>query len=130
MKSYFYYSVMGHIGMLVALVVGGTLLSKPRMSYYAVDLMSSLPAGGGVTPGPVVTPTARPVVKVQAPKVVTRSREPAADDLPDEDTIRMLAKLKKKRIAQSHASREEAREAPIETEHESSSGRGGSGIQG
>src|SRR4051812_41092279 len=100
MKSFLYYSGALHVGMLVSLVVVGTLLSQPRMSYYSVDLLSSLPAGGGVTPGPVVSPHTSPVIKTKVPKVAPRQVVSSDEDLPDADTIRMLAKLKKKRLAQ------------------------------
>jgi TonB family protein len=99
MKPYLYFSGAAHAFFMVGLLVVGTLLSKPRMSYYAVDLMSSMPAGGSV-PGPTVSPIATPappVPRVTVPKVA----RPAEEELPDQDTIRMLAKLKKKRLAKS-----------------------------
>ena len=112
MKSYLFYSCAAHGLLVAALIVVGTLLSKPRMSYYAIDLMSA-PAGGGSEPGPVVSPVSTPappapkvvIPKVTAPKVARPApREAAEEELPDQDTIRMLAKLKKKRLTQQKKS--------------------------
>ena len=41
----------GHLLLLAAWLTTGALLSKPRMSYYSVDVMSSLPAGGPAAGG-------------------------------------------------------------------------------
>src|SRR5258706_8016155 len=104
MKSYLYFSCAAHAFFFAGLLVVGTLLSKPRMSYYAVDLMSSMPAGGSV-PGPTVSPVttpAPPAPKVSVPKVAPPVARPAEEELPDQDTIRLLNKLKKKRLSQSH----------------------------
>jgi TonB family protein len=113
MKSYLVYSCAAHGFLLAALVVVGTLLSKPRMSYYAIDLMSSLPAGGGSEPGPAVSPVSKPIPpapKVVIPKAAAPAPRAAEEEMPDQDTIRMLAKLKKKRLTQqrSQASGESA----------------------
>jgi len=140
MKSYFMASMAAHGLFLAALIVVGTLLAKPRMSYYAVDLMSS-PAGGGPMAGPVVSPVSTPAkhaIKVAAtPKIAAPAPRAAEEELPDQDTLRMLAKLKKKRMGQikSHPSAQsEAREnAQSEEAAPSSSGGGGhagSGIPG
>src|SRR5438876_6386175 len=96
MKSYFLISTTLHGLLLTVLVVVGGLLSNPRRSYYAVDLFSA-PAGGGAVSGPAVTP-APPAPKVSAPRVVPRSPRAPEEELPDQDTLRMLAKLKKKRL--------------------------------
>ncbi|OGR89424.1 MAG: hypothetical protein A2992_03370 [Elusimicrobia bacterium RIFCSPLOWO2_01_FULL_59_12] len=47
MRSYLFLSSGGHLLLLAAWIASGALLSKPRMSYYAIDLLSSLPAGKG-----------------------------------------------------------------------------------
>src|SRR5881392_2422612 len=103
MKSYLYFSCAAHVFLLVGLLIIGTLLSKPRMSYYAVDLMNSIPAGGSV-PGPTVSPVSTPAPpepRVTVPKVAPPVARPSEEELPDQDTIRMLAKLKKKRLSKS-----------------------------
>ncbi len=94
--------------MLGVLVILGALLSKPRMSYYAVDLMSSLPSGGGGAVETSPSPEAiKPAPKVTIPKIKTPApRTVQEEDIPDNDTIKMLAKLKKKRIAQQQAAEE------------------------
>jgi len=46
MRRYLYISSGGHFLLLTAWLLSSALLSKPRMSYYAIDLFSSLPAGG------------------------------------------------------------------------------------
>ncbi len=43
-----------HVALLAGLVVGSTLLNKPRMSYYAIDLVSSLPPGSVTGGGPAI----------------------------------------------------------------------------
>jgi protein TonB len=124
-----------HSALLAALLVVGTLLSKPRMSYYAVDLMSSLPAGGSAA-GPVVSPVTSPTPApkmVSAPKAV--SRAPAArEELPDQDTMRLLAKLKQKRLAQKKGSpapsTQDSQGAEESAPAPSGAGRGGLGLPG
>jgi len=127
MKPFFFFSVSLHGVFLAALIAVGTLLSKPRMSYYAVDLMSSLPAGG-----PSGVPAASPVV-VQAPKVLTAPKAsapaPAAEEaVPAEDTIRLLAKLKKKRLALAKGQSPSAQAPGVAAP--AASGRGGIGLPG
>jgi protein TonB len=126
-KPYFLFSTLAHGMFLAAVITLGTLLSKPRMSYYAVNLMSSPPAGG-VVAGPPTSPMSVPAPKVAtAPKAFTHV--PAAEEeVPSDDTIRLLAKLKKKRLALSK-SQPEAVPAPT-SGTPSSSGRGGMGILG
>ena len=51
MKRYLFLSSGGHVFLLAVWITSGALLSKPRMSYYAIDLVSSLPAGGSVGGG-------------------------------------------------------------------------------
>src|ERR1700687_442432 len=137
MKSYFYFSCAAHGLMLATLLVVGTLLSKPRMSYYAVDLMSSSPAGGGLTPGPTVPPVAAPVhqvTKVSVPKLAPPAPRAAEEELPDRDTIRMPAKLKKKRLtqkaSQSRSESEESRGSSENAAPPQSAGHGGTGVPG
>ncbi len=118
MKSFFVLSFAAHGAFLAALIVLGTLLSKPRMSYYAVDLFSA-PAGGGVRqdlPFHPLQRQRRQLAKAKAmkvPKVAVSAPRAAEEELPDQDTIRMLAKLKKKRMglikSQPSATREKIR---------------------
>jgi protein TonB len=127
MKSYFVLSTVAHGLLLASFIALGTLLSKPRMSYYAVDLMSSLPAGG---PAQISAPSP---VAVAAPKVMTAPKvtapSPAAEEeVPEEDTIRLLAKLKKKRLAQA-SSQPQAVQSPA-AGASAASGRGGIGLPG
>jgi protein TonB len=128
MKSFFVFSTVAHGMLLASLVVLGTLLSKPRMSYYAVDLVSSLPAGGPMTvpsqsPAAIATPKV-----VAAPKVAAPS--PAAEEeVPAEDTIRLLAKLKKKRLTQAKKRASASEETSIPSAP-AASGRGGIGLPG
>jgi len=133
MKSYVVFSGVAHGVMLAALLVIGTLLSKPRMSYYAIDLVSSMPAGGGSVPGPAVSPlqAPAPLTKVSAPRVAPPAPR-AEEELPDQDTIRMLAKLKKKRLS---VQKSPSRVAPAESSNSENpatenAGRGGTGLPG
>jgi len=131
MKSFMFYSCAAHGFLLTALIVAGTLLSKPRMSYYAVDLMSSLPAGGAYQSGPPASPVTTPVPKVPVHKVAMPTPREREEELPDQDTIRMLAKLKKKRLSLQKSQPEEpvadhANDAP----QPANAGHGGGGIPG
>jgi protein TonB len=129
MKGYFICSAFAHGVILAGLLVVGTLLSKPRMSYYAVDLFNSLPAGGSSA---VSTPSVAPVTShapkaVKVPKVAA-PKPSAEEELPAQDTIRLLAKLKKKRLALRGG---EPKPAPVESPTESANpGRGGVGLPG
>ena len=49
MKPYFMISSIVHGVFLTLVVIVGTFLSKPRMSYYAVDLFSGPPPGAAVS---------------------------------------------------------------------------------
>ncbi len=111
MKSYLGLSFAAHGFLLAALIVVGTLLSKPRMSYYAVDLGSSSPAGGGPVAAPAAAP-APPAARVSVPKVRRSAPRAAEEELPDQDTIRMLAKLKKKRLSRPASPPQAAEEEP------------------
>jgi TonB family protein len=138
-KTYFLFSTAAHGLLLAAFVVVGTLLSKPRMSYYAVDLMGSLPAGGGTAAGPAVSPVTTPAPPapkaVHAPKVSARARV-AEEELPDRETLRLLAKLKKKRLAlqkgvpSTSPPGESESEAGRESPAAAGAGRGGAGLAG
>ena len=64
MKPFFVFSAFAHGAFLMGLIVVGTLLSKPRMSYYAVDLYNSTPAGGGVTAEPSQDPVSAPAPRL------------------------------------------------------------------
>ena len=67
MRKYLFVSFSFHSVCLAALIVMGTLLSKPRMSYYAVDLFS-LPSGamGPGGRGPSTGVVTKPAEEVQA----------------------------------------------------------------
>jgi len=129
MKSYFFLSTMAHGMLLASFIVLGTLLARPRMSYYAVDLVNSLPAGG---PAEVSAP---PSVATPAPKVIKTAPKAAApvpaaeEEVPAEDTIRLLAKLKKKRLAVAKSG-SQATETPVVAAAPSGGGRGGIGLPG
>ncbi|HVO33656.1 MAG TPA: energy transducer TonB [Elusimicrobiota bacterium] len=113
MKSYFAFSFVAHGFLLAALVTAGTLLSKPRMSYYGIDLMS-VPAGGPVA-GPSASPVQVPAPaapKVSVPKVAPPAARQAPAELPDQDTLRLLAKLKKKRLALQKSAQSETPAEP------------------
>jgi TonB family protein len=129
MKPFFLYSTALHGLFLASLITLGALLSKPRMSYYAVDLMGSPPAGGVVS-GPSVSPAPAPTPKVaSAPKMKASAPVPAAEEeVPANDTIRLLAKLKKKRLA---LAKSQVAPAPVAgVAAPSGAGRGGIGLPG
>lgn len=116
MKSYFFYSAGLHITFLIFLATVGTLLSKPPKKYYSIDLMSAM-SGGPAGAGPV-SPTsevkAAPTPAVPTPKIKTPKAPPAPapvrhveEQEPAEDTMRMLAQLKKKRLTQAKERRYE-----------------------
>jgi periplasmic protein TonB len=138
MRSYLYYSGILHAGLILILAVMGTLLNKPRMSYYSVDLMSSLPSGSGGTspePTPVQTPVKAPAAAMKVPKAATPKAVPVPvvveEEAPADDTLRMLSKLKKKRLAQQRPAYEESGSGRSETGSSAPSqageGRGGTG---
>jgi protein TonB len=79
----------GHLFLLAAWLIGSTLLSKPRMSYYAVDLVSSLPSGGSPAVAPTPTPVETPKVPPPPPAPVETRR------LPPQDVIKIPSKAKK-----------------------------------
>src|SRR5438552_47566 len=87
MRRYFVISGGGHFFLLALWITSGALLSKPRMSYYAIDLTSSLPAGGSVGS------SAAPAAAVEAPKappVVERQER----KLPAREVIKVKGKVK------------------------------------
>jgi TonB family protein len=138
-RPYFLFSTAAHGLLLAALVVVGTLLSKPRMSYYAVDIMSSSPAGGGITAVPAASPVA--VREPPAPKMArapkTAARAPVAEEeRPDQETLRLLAKLKQKRLARQEGRPDSSppsvsEPSPgAESAAPSEAGRGGAGLAG
>jgi TonB family protein len=128
MRSYLFISSCLHASLLAGLLVVGSLLAKPRMSYYAVDLFSSSPAGGTVGAtgaGGIQVPVA------PASKELTRPAAHRATRL--DDTLRLLSKLKQKRLAQMTANpvesatpAAESAEAALPAAH----GRGGMGLGG
>jgi len=87
MKSAFFFSLTAHGALLALVIVMGTLLSKPRMSYYAVDLVSSLPSGSSVSGPAVLTP---------APKAAEAPREVEPEKPVAKEAIRVPSKEKKK----------------------------------
>lgn len=111
MKSYFVFSAGFHVAMLLFLATVGTLLAKPKKSYYSVDLMSSMSSGGApgassavATPEPKAVTVPTPAApKMKAPKMAPAPVRQAEEEEPAEDTMRLLAKLKKKRMTQAKA---------------------------
>lgn len=91
MRNYLVFSSGGHIALLVLWVTGGALLSKPKMSYYAIDLGSSLPAGGPAQggAGPAVEE-----VEAPAPKAPPLPRAIEERKLPANEVIRIKGKAK------------------------------------
>src|SRR5437879_9796161 len=87
MRGYLYLSSAAHGALLVLLVALGTLLSKPRMSYYAVDLISSLPSGGGTG----VRQTVATVSKTVEARPAAEKPKPIS-----KEAIRVASKEKKK----------------------------------
>ena len=86
MRRYLFISSSGHLFLLTAWVISSTLLSKPRMSYYAVDLFSSLPAGGS---------TGGAAAEVEAPKAPPAPPAVEERKLPAKEVIRVKGKTKK-----------------------------------
>lgn len=81
--------------------------------------------------GPVAAPVATPaprVPKVSVPKVAPRAPRAAEEELPDQDTIRMLAKLKKKRLSHKESQPQAPEEEPASSPQ--NAGHGGTGIPG
>jgi len=128
MRPFFFYSTFAHGLLLGSLMILGTLLSKPRMSYYAVNLMSSPPAGAAVTGTPVSSVSVPAPKAAAAPKV--HAPLPAAEEeIPANDTIRLLAKLKQKRLALARTPPASAVTAPA-AGAAPAGGRGGFGMPG
>ncbi len=74
MKPYFFFSITLHGILTAALVFVGTLLSRPKMSYYAVDLFSSTPAGmAAAAPANLPAPVEKPE-PIAPPKVVQETK--------------------------------------------------------
>jgi protein TonB len=76
LRKFFVVSFTAHGVFLAGLIVLGTLLSHPPMSYYSVDLLSSLPSGSSaaapVAPPQEVPPAPEPPVPVrEVPQNVT-----------------------------------------------------------
>ncbi len=132
MKSFFFFSTAFHGFLLAGLVMMGTLLTKPKMSYYAVDLLNSGSAGGSISAEPS-TPVAPTRAAISIPVAKTRAPEPVVPqevEASDQDTIRLLAKLKKKRMGlakPTSAPQASATSAPAPA---GAAGRAGSGESG
>jgi TonB family protein len=88
MRRYLVISGGGHVFLLAGWLISATLLSKPRMSYYAVDLVSSMPAAApsGSQPTKVVEEVPKPTPR---PPVVEERK------LPAKEVIKVQAKPKK-----------------------------------
>jgi TonB family protein len=95
MQRYLVWSSGCHLALVVLWAISGALLTKPRMSYYAVDLTASLPAGssarGGITPAETreEAPPAPP-----PPPVPVQERR-----LPAKEVIQVKGKQKKPPVA-------------------------------
>jgi len=126
MKGCFFLSVVMHGAFLALILASAALLSKPRMSYYSIDLFSSLPSGPA-SPIPVTAaapaPSAAPLPPAQAqPKPVSK------------DAIRVPEKRKKplpaaKPRPRSSAALNRALQA-LESQTPGGSGNSGSGAGG
>ena len=92
MKRYLFFSGGTHVLFLALWLTTGALLSKPRMSYYAVDLASSLPAGSPSISGA----SAAPAPEVAAPKEIPAPVAPVHERrLPAKEVIKVQGKPKK-----------------------------------
>ncbi len=124
MRRYLLFSFAGHGAFLGVLLAFGALLSKPRMGYYAIEILGSLPSGpaGGRARAPSVTESVKP--QQAAPHETLR------------DSIRVLDKkhktvtrtpLKAKHVIKA-VPRASQRPAPsVSTEGESAEGKEGAG---
>src|SRR3982750_4261095 len=91
MKRYLIFSGSGHVFLVTAWLVFGPLLSRPRMSYYSIDMVSSMPAGGPAGGGPA----AEAVPVEEAPKLPRSPLIPEQRKLPAKDVIKVIGKSKK-----------------------------------
>jgi len=89
LKKYFLFSFTAHGLFFGALVALGTLLSRPPMSYYSVDLVSSLPSAPSVSPATPVTPETPKVKEPPVPAPVVPKSVP-------HEAIKIAAKTPKK----------------------------------
>jgi TonB family protein len=88
MKRYLLLSGSGHVLLLAGWLISSTLLSKPRMSYYAIDMVSSLPAAAP-------TGSKAEIKEVETPKVPPRPPVVEERKLPAKEVIKVPTKPKK-----------------------------------
>jgi TonB family protein len=91
MKGYFFISCAAHGSLLAALLILGTILSKPHLSYYSVDVFSP-PSSNGATP---VTPA--PTPPVPAPPTPPAPKAPPQEKPIPKEAIKMPSKEKPKK---------------------------------
>src|SRR5690348_16609591 len=87
MGRYFVYSSFGHGLFFVVCLSLGALLSRPRMSYYAVDLFMSAPAGPSGAGVSVPVEATKPVA---LPSPTVEQKQPP----PLKESIRVKGKVK------------------------------------
>jgi hypothetical protein len=88
MKRYLIFSSGAHALLLAGWLVSGALLTHPRMSYYAIDMMSSLPAGAPAASGGAAVVEEAPKNPYAPPAVQERK-------LPAKEVIKVQSKPKK-----------------------------------
>jgi len=90
-KRFFFFSLTGHAVVLAGLITLATLLARPRMSYYAVDLLVALPsASSGGSPSVSV-----PVESVAAPSISVPDVPEEAIAVPEKNPKKHPAPAKK-----------------------------------
>jgi TonB family protein len=88
MKGYFFLSCAAHGSLLAALLILGTILSKPHLSYYAVDVFSP-PSSSGASPVPPA-----PAPPVEAPPAPPPPKAPPQEKPIPKEAIKMPSKEK------------------------------------
>jgi protein TonB len=106
MKTFITLSFGTHAALLALLVAMSTLLGKPRLSYYAVDLYSAPPAGASAPSAPDPAPAAPPAPAPPKP-VVQEAPVP-------KDAIKIPSKEKPKKAVPPPA---KAKPAPPKPKH-------------
>jgi TonB family protein len=91
LKRYLVFSSGAHVLFLAGWLISGALMTHPRMSYYAIDLVSSLPAGGPTGSG------GGAAAVEEAPKVVPPPAPPVKEvhKLPAKEVIQVRGKPEK-----------------------------------
>jgi TonB family protein len=128
MNRYLVFSSAGHVFLITGWLLFGSLLTKPRMSYYSIDLMSSLPAGGPAA-GTAAVEQAPPDVpkEIVPPRPITPERR-----LPPKEVIKVQGKPKKITTAPATPRKKglNLKAALAVLGENKGTGRSGSGVQG